>query len=277
MKTWKKVLLIISSITAVIGISCIIIGLVLGVNWGEIRSMVTNGYFSFTIFDWEEGSGIRWDSETSNKEESFSGIKNLEVDVDYSSVVLKNYDGSDVKVDARGIAATKFKVREKGNTLYIEDKTHRPVDSSEITIYLPKDSQMQEVSLDAGAGEIILDTLNAHEFSSEIGGGRLYISEKLTAYEIDCSVGAGQMDLASLSGTEIELDCGAGQITATLEGTQEDYSLEAECGLGQIQFGDESYGALNDRISRGDGKREIKLDCGVGQIDIQFSRSLSET
>lgn len=276
MKTWKKVLLIISSITAVIGISCIIIGLVLGVSWGEIRSMVTNGYFSFTIFDWEKDSGIRWDSETSNKEESFSGIKNLEVDVDYSSVVLKNYNGSEVKVDARGIASEKFKVRKKGSTLCIEDKTHRPTDSSEITVYLPEDSQMQEVSLDAGAGEIILDTLNVHEFSSEIGGGRLYISEKLTAREIDCSVGAGQMDLASLSGTEIELDCGAGQVTATLEGTQEDYSLEAECGLGQIQFGDESYGALNDSISRGDGKREIKLDCGVGQIDIQFSRSLNE-
>lgn len=273
MKTWKKVLLIISSITAGIGIGCIIIGLILGVNWREIKSMVTNGYFSFTMFEWEDDLGIRWDSETSDKEESFSGIKNLEVDVDYSSVVLKNYDGSDVKVDARGIAAAKFKVREKGNTLYIEDKTHRTVDSSEITIYLPKDSQMQEVSLDAGAGEIILDTLNAHEFSSEIGGGRLYISEKLTAHEIDCSVGAGQMDLASLSGTDIELDCGAGQITATLEGTQEDYSLEAECGLGQIQFGDESYGALNDQISSGDGKRKIKLDCGVGQIDIQFSHS----
>ena len=273
MKTWKKVLLIISSIAAGIGIGCIIIGLILGVNWREIKSMVTNGYFSFTMFDWEDGSGIRWDSETGDKEESFSGRKNLEVDVDYSSVVLKNYDGSDVKVDARGIAATKFKVREKGNTLYIEDKTHRPVDSSEITIYLPKDGQMQEVSLDAGAGEIILDTLNTHKFSSEIGGGRLYISEKLTAHEIDCSVGAGQMDLASLSGVSIELDCGAGQITATLEGTQEDYSLEAECGLGQIQFGDESYGSLNDQISSGDGNRRIELDCGVGQIDIQFSHS----
>ena len=119
MKTWKKVLLIISSIAAGIGIGCIIIGLILGVNWREIKSMVTNGYFSFTMFDWEDGSGIRWDSETGDKEESFSGIKDLEVDVDYSSVVLKNYDGSDVKVDARGIAATKFKVREKGNTLYI--------------------------------------------------------------------------------------------------------------------------------------------------------------
>ena len=58
MKTWKKVLLIISSIAAGIGIGCIIIGLILGVNWREIKSMVTNGYFSFTMFDWEDGSGI---------------------------------------------------------------------------------------------------------------------------------------------------------------------------------------------------------------------------
>lgn len=278
MKTWKKVLLIISGIALVMGICCVIIGFSLGVNFKEIKSIVTDGHYNFVSWDWDWDEWPRWgnsrgdhDDDLSDKEDSFSGIKNLEIDVRYSKVVLEENNGSDIKVSANNINISKFSAKSDGRTLKIEDKTKRMVGSSEIIISIPKGTDFDEVSMEVDAGEVLIDALNAREFSAEIGGGRLSVSGVLSATEIDCSVGAGQIEVQKLSGSDIELECGAGQVKVVLDGSQEDYYLEGKC-VGEIKFGTESYGSIGKKISEGTGSKNINVECGVGQINIQFAK-----
>lgn len=274
MKVWKKVLLIISGVAAVIGICCIAVGLVLGVSWQDLRGIITHTSFD-RIGDriegfWDHTRRDDWEITDRAVQENFSGIRNLEIEADYSSILLQQYEGSGVQVEASGVSDSKYMARREGSTLYVKDETHGNYQGSQINIWIPKDIKLHIVSLDAGAGDIEIDVMEADEFSCEIGGGRLFVSEKLAAKQIECSVEAGQIEVSLLSGDEIDLECGAGQITAQLEGNKEDYRLWAECGLGQILFGDDSYGSISESITKGSGTKEVNLECGVGQIEIQF-------
>lgn len=274
MKVWKKVLLIISGVAAVIGVCCIAVGLVLGVSWKDFKEIIS--YRSFHQIGeqieefWDHHGEDRWEITGSKEKEHFSGVRNLEIEADYSSIVLEQYDGSDVQVEASSVSASRYNAKREGSTLYVRDKTHGNNYRSQIKILIPEDIQLHRISLDAGAGDIEIDVMKADEFSCKIGGGRFYVSEKLTAEKMECNVEAGQMDFALISGSEINLECGAGQITAELEGSEKDYRLEGECGLGRIAFGSDSYGSISENITRGSGSREVNLECGVGQIEIRF-------
>lgn len=279
MKTWKKVLLIVSGIALAIGISCVIIGFALGFNPRDITTGRANRHM---LYEWDWDDWDNWDGWWNNRgsdrnasdsrEAAFTDIYNLDIDVKYSSVVLKVYEGSEIRVSAKRLNASKYTAKSADNTLYIMDETHHTAKGSEITILIPRDTHFDEVSMDVGGGEVKIDTLNSNEFSAEIGGGRLLVTESLNALEVDCSVGAGQIALSNLTCTELELDCGAGQITAVIEGSQSDYRMEGDCGIGQIQFGSDHFSTMGKEFTAGTGSKLIHADCGVGQIDVQFKQ-----
>ncbi|WP_230398819.1 DUF4097 family beta strand repeat-containing protein [Novisyntrophococcus fermenticellae] len=279
MKTWKKVLLIVSGIALAIGISCVIIGFALGFNPRDITTGRANRHM---LYEWDWDDWDNWDGWWNNRgsdrnasdsrEAAFTDIYNLDIDVKYSSVVLKVYEGSEIRVSAKRLNASKYTAKSADNTLYIMDETHHTAKGSEITILIPRDTHFDEVSMDVGGGEVKIDTLNSNEFSAEIGGGRLLVTESLNALEVDCSVGAGQIALSNLTCTELELDCGAGQVTAVIEGSQSDYRMEGDCGIGQIQFGTDHFSTMGKEFTAGTGSKLIHADCGVGQIDVQFKQ-----
>lgn len=275
MKTWKKVLLIISAIAAAIGISCIVIGVALGGRFRDVQRLVLNNFYGIHgswVSDWddwdedwadwsdwedwkfwEHHAGDRAsDGSDAQSRFAYSDVNDLEIETGYGQILIQSHDETDIKVEAENITPQKFSSRMDGDKLVIRDKTKK-IDSLKgtvITVYLPKDAKFQDVELEIGAG------------SAEIEG--------LTAREIKCSVGAGQIDASNIDADEVELDCGAGRINAMLAGKQSDYRLKGECGLGQVQFGDSSFNALGKNISQGNGGRLVEADCGVGQIDIQF-------
>ncbi|HIU74313.1 MAG TPA: DUF4097 family beta strand repeat protein [Candidatus Pelethocola excrementipullorum] len=279
MKIWKKVLLAISGIAMILGISCVIIGFALGVNFQEVKNVFNDGHYNIGVFGWDWDDWTPWhssgtadnQSDASDKDHNFTGIENLDIDVKHSKLILKVYEGSDIKVSAKNVISSKYTARSDGNTLRIKDNTYFKTKSPEITLSIPKGMKFNEISLDVDGGEVVIDTLNSNEFSAEIGGGRLYVSESLTAMEIDCSVGAGVIEVEKLSGSDVDLDCGAGQVDVTLDGSQKDYRLEGDCGIGQIIFGSDSWASLGKKFTTGTGTNQISAECGVGQIDIQFS------
>ena len=282
MKTWKKVLLIISGIALAIGICCVILGFALGFNPKDITTGRAGGhmFYGWAWDDWDDWDNWRgsWNNRGSDRnasdsrEADFTDISDLDIDVKYSSVILKAYEGSEIRVSAKRLNASKYTAESVDNTLYIMDETHNTAKGSEITVFIPRDMHFDEVSIDVGGGEVEIDTLNANEFSAEIGGGRLAVTQSLNAFEVDCSVGAGQIELSNLTCTELELDCGAGQVSVTIEGSQSEYRMEGDCGIGQIQFGSDHFSGVEKEFTVGTGAKLIHADCGVGQIDVQFKQ-----
>ena len=81
-----------------------------------------------------------------------------------------------------------------------------------------------------------------------------------------------QADVASL----LEADCGVGSLEMDILGSLEDFSYEVDCSMGTVILDGESYsgpfqnGNGDLGFPAGTGTKMMKLNCGVGSMDISF-------
>lgn len=285
MKLVKRILLVLSAVTAVLGIGCVISGFILE---GGIRPAVQNlaeeferGWERITHplrGDWAEGeTGNRWDpaSEPEYATSRYAAAEKLEIDVGYGSVVLLNGEGEDIVVRARNVSAENYSARKEGDTLKIKDTSRRHKKSGDpyIEIQIPEGHRFETAELEIGAGVLTADVIRAEEFQAKIGSGRMEVTGALYTDEAECSAGAGEIQVALLDARELKLECAVGSAAVTLAGTEADYSLEAACGVGTIVFGENTYTSMKkSRVQEGKD-REIEAECGVGTILLQFEEA----
>jgi len=128
----------------------------------------------------------------------------------------------------------------------------------------------EEINLEAGAGSIQAEFLYADEIKVSLGAGQIYAAEfetdKLTAV-----VGAGTMEMIGVVGQEAKLECAAGNISMILDGDVTDYDYKIESVLGTVNLDGQGYSGLAStrKIDNGADK-EIKLNCSVGNITVEF-------
>lgn len=275
MKVWKKVLLIISGVALVLGICCIVLGLILGGRTNAIRHTAGDyfnigfGNHSFDIWDdWRDDFSVG--NETTRE---FSNIEELDIESKYGDIIIKEYDGPTIKVTSQRVNPLKYSAEEDGYVLTITDHTVRSSNHPKITIQIPKDYHFTDVSIGLYGGTVSIDTLNTDEFDADIGAGKLLVTKGLSSTEVGCTVGAGSIDFGLLESSYVELECGAGEIKTWMSGGQSDYYLEGDCAIGEVRFGSQKFSGNVEDIAFGSGDNVIDVDCGVGRIDIQFQDS----
>ena len=69
-----------------------------------------------------------------------------------------------------------------------------------------------------------------------------------------------------------DISCGTGTVDMKMAGKREDYSAEAEVGMGTVQIGDNvlSSGFGNEFSDKNDTGKELSIDCGMGDVQITF-------
>ncbi len=164
-----------------------------------------------------------------------------------------------------------------------------PLQSGVLVITIAEGTRLQDLEIDLGAGNLSLAGLTAEEAAVEIGAGELIV-ENSAFKEVSLESGAGSIHLKNTTATEkivaqngtgnilleastagnLTLSTGAGNITASLKGRQEDYSIQASCGLGQARIGQNHHGKEVTLKNPG-AAFSLKAECGAGNIDIDFS------
>lgn len=69
---------------------------------------------------------------------------------------------------------------------------------------------------------------------------------------------------------KVELEVDAGDIDATMVGSESDYSYEVDSDVGDISIGSYRSDGLSDEYSHSGGQRKIEADCNVGSIRIKM-------
>ena len=156
--------------------------------------------------------------------------------------------------------------------------------NGKVLLTLP-DMLIPKVSLEIGAGKVVIEKLTANFIEFDFGAGEALINE-LYAYqsaEIEC--GAGKFTLSSGQVNNLDMDlgvgevnfsadafgnsrieCGVGKLNLTL-GEKSDYQMELHKGIGAINVSGVAY---EDNVMIGVGANKIRLDGGVGAIDVRF-------
>lgn len=126
----------------------------------------------------------------------------------------------------------------------------------------------ENLSVDAGAGLISLENIQADAFSGSVGAGEITIDDSVfQTVRLDC--GVGTMDIQADITANAKIDCGMGEVDLELVRDISEVNYVLKCGVGSIDIGDNSYSGLSreKRIDHG-ADAEFELNCGMGVISI---------
>lgn len=131
----------------------------------------------------------------------------------------------------------------------------------------------KELTISAGAGDVGLRNLSAGAFTLYCGAGELTAKGIKTTQGAQINCGIGELTLSGDLLGEVEVKGGIGEVQLLLSANEEDYSITAEAGIGEVRIGGRSVSMLSGSFSRQRENAENSLDisCGIGEIDVRFS------
>ncbi len=248
MKKFTKVSLILAAVFGGTGLVLLIVAMVLGVTWSDVRTAVAGWNFPWGI------SGVQETVEQTVErvEDYFDDTADVNESVGVGGENVRYYDPCDrldielgageltivygdatgqIEVVANNMVGYSSKV--KNGTLKIESGIGSGINNGSIEITLPRDMEVRELDLEVGAGTAVVDGIQLKKADIEVG---------------------------------------AGEVNMTLIGTKTDYSYDIECGIGQILIGDSVYsGVANEQKIHNPGAQgTMDIECGAGSVTVAF-------
>ena len=211
-------------------------------------------------------------------------ISSLDINLLFTNLIIKQGDTLYVETNNE-----KVHFDEENNSLKIKEDSRSWLSQNnkgDLILYLPENSQFKTVKIQAGAGKIHIENLKTDTLSLELGAGETSI-QKLNVLEnckiesgagkvslldgriknLDLDLGVGKFELTSSLLGSNKINAGIGSLELNLLGNKKDYLIKADKGIGTIHV-DEAV--VSDDSTIGTGENTIKIDGGIGNIDVSF-------
>ena len=211
-------------------------------------------------------------------------ISSLDINLLFTNLIIKQ--GNNLYVETNN---EKVHFDEEKNSLKIKEDSRSLLNKNnkgDLILYLPENSQFKTVKIQAKAGKIQIENLVTDSLSLELGAGetsiqRLNVSEnckiesgagKVSLLDgriknLDLDLGVGKFELTSSLLGSNKINAGIGSLELNLLGNKKDYLIKADKGIGTIHV-DEAV--VSDDSTIGTGGNTIKIDGGIGNIDVSF-------
>lgn len=211
-------------------------------------------------------------------------ISSLDINLLFTNLIIKQ--GNNLYVETNN---EKVHFDEENNSLKIKEDSRSILSKNnkgDLILYLPENSQFKTVKIQAKAGKIQIENLVTDFLSLELGAGetsiqRLDVTEnckiesgagKVSLLDgriknLDLDLGVGKFELTSSLLGSNKINAGIGSLELNLLGNKKDYLIKADKGIGTIHV-DEAV--VSDDSTIGTGENTIKIDGGIGNIDVSF-------
>ena len=266
-------------------LSITIVLALLGIARGLVRAS-KNDEFKDIVTDREE-------YKTEDITRNYENIKNLEVNVEETELIIRN--GDTFKIEGTNIP-DKMEIEQKGNQLSISDE-ELPSSFSDgnmvMTIYIPEDTKLDNIDLEINyvpadiqklnTANLKLDIYNNYceideiiadnmEFKNEEGNIDIYDAE-IGRLLFDSESGVEDVSLDITGNAEINLEYSYTDMN--LIGTQEDYQINTKNRSGNIYIDGETITSNAETL--GSGSTKIDLDNVNADIFINFREATNES
>ncbi len=230
-----------------------------------------------------------------NIEKSFENVKSLSVEHGIGNLSIIQGGGDEVEVVAENVGENfeveksfsgELRIRSRFNFWNFISGKNKKAGESRITIYLPDGFVADKVELDAGAGNIALESLSAEKLDINAGAGNIDGS-RIIAGEVKLDGGVGEITFEEVQFTDTDIDSGVGnvkiqgalygkskidsgvgEVTLDLVQSGDDFNLKVDKGLGSVYIDGEKFSDLNWDSMTADNSLDI--NGGVGDININF-------
>lgn len=252
--------------------------------------------------------GLRHYNRTYTINEQYDNITSVDMEIGYGKVTIE--EGSEFSIQASNLIDNQIKSYVDSNgTWIVKENGDNNIDFfganinlenifywnddviPQIIITIPKDFTAKDFNFHIGAGQAKVDMIRANEGSFTVGAGELEIEQLEIKNQSVYSIGTGQMILSQMNAANISVDCGVGDVL--IEGSvfgdnnvkcgigsvelklttnEEDYSYQITSGIGDVSINNKSYHQIANEVISNDGaEHNLNLDCGIGNINVDFN------
>ena len=216
-----------------------------------------------------------------------SRISELKIHINAADLTIKEGGRFSVESNLKNLT-----VEEKNGCLILKDLTTIKLNGSNaykdavLTVYVPAGTVFEKINLKTGAGRVTAGELRAETVDFELGAGDALIDTLVATksadieggagriaisggalHNLELGMGVGQLNLTSALTGECQLELGIGESNITLIGSREAYELDIEKGIGEIRVDGK---VVSDYGSSGNGTAEVKIQGGIGAINVEF-------
>ncbi|MDO4563764.1 MAG: DUF4097 family beta strand repeat-containing protein [Clostridia bacterium] len=139
--------------------------------------------------------------------------------------------------------------------------------SGSIKITIPQGFVAKNADISIDSGSLSIKNLYADNLNVEVGAGECKIT-KSYSQESSFTVSMGKLEAEGDFG-HCSVDVGMGSADIETVGR---YSVEYTCGLGKIEIDDYDVARGGGSGTYGTGERKMVLNCGVGEIEVEFEK-----
>ena len=130
----------------------------------------------------------------------------------------------------------------------------------------------ESIELSMGAGKITAGTLFAKEAKLDIAAGELHVSDAKVTAHTEAVVSMGNANLNGSFAGELNADCSMGNLNFTLEGAEDDYNYDVDCGMGNVKIGSKRYNNLGGEFETDHGSSStVSISCAMGTVNVDFT------
>lgn len=134
-----------------------------------------------------------------------------------------------------------------------------------IVLSIPENAAFEKVSMEIGAGEIVVSSLNTKNLDLEVGAGNVSVKAG-TVGKLSAEIGAGNVDYQGKILDKAEIECSMGNASFYLDGSKTDYDYDIDCSLGNVSIDKDHYS--KDVKIDNDADVKIEIDCSMGNVEI---------
>lgn len=259
-------MLIAFAICLAIGGGILIAGLAVGGTWEDATVQIGD----FSISEDADHGLITFSDEPDDEAYDAEDLKNeLRVDaedVDDLELIFRNCklqilpagDGM-ISVEIADESEDFFTMKLDDGTLKIKDirkKAANKLKTIGVKLYIPEGKVFDDADFDLGAGDFYIQTLAAHEINIDGGAGTMSAQKLIALDALDADLGVGDFRIEDAELGEMDIDCGVGSFEIGRCSLTGDADI---CG----GVGDVSIGIIGEKTDF-----NYELSCGMGNLDV---------
>ncbi len=277
-------------------IGCVLIAM--GLSFGG--QMIKSSWWPFSgnrnfQFHWNDGTGEVIQNLPTVNGDIPETVRRIRVEVGATNVVirggavygyrLEHYPENRISVTVTGETIS-FRESDADGSFFFGK---RGIDSL-LEITVPSAFELDDCFVSLGAGTMKIEEISARQLRLETGAGSVRgraVKADMAAIETgagsaefreadfriaEIQTGAGKILLDGVIGERADIDTGTGAIELRLTGSEEDYFIEADRGLGSVRVGNSSWsGPGNSTIGQRTAPKKLWLSAGIGSVRVTFT------
>lgn len=227
-------------------------------------------------------------------------IKTLIFEAGACSIEILEGEGTEYIVDFENLKYGTLVTEPDGESLKISYEQNNnwtakmfmddDINDQKITLTIPKDAEPDSALFEFGAAEISMEGVSAKELYITVGAGELnadgltatgvarfnvgagaFYAKDVALNDAELVCGVGEMKVSGSFYGDTTADCGVGAMELRVQGEQEEYRGELNCGLGEIDFGNiDLEGSGKQSYGTSSAERRMDIKCGIGEVDVRF-------